>query len=81
MNTIGMTIGIEVGSCHDDNCSVWSSPLFFSGVAMVLPIHFELELHMITDTSIQVYICVCVCFLLCELCCICRYRFKLVLFS
>ena len=34
--------------------------LFFSGVAMVLPIHFELELHMITDTSIQVYVCVCV---------------------
>ena len=38
-----------------------SPSLFFSGVAMVLPIHFELELHMITDTSIQVYICVCVC--------------------
>ena len=51
----------------------------FSGVAMVVPMHFELELSMIIDTSIQVYICVCDFYSVDSAAYM--YRFKLALFS
>ena len=66
-----MTAAVESGVPH---------PSLFSGVAMVLPIHFELDLHMITDTSIQcTFVCVYVFYSVNSAAY--RYRFKLALFS